>query len=1058
MDTIAKKYRILKSLGQGAMGEVFLVLPPRGDPVALKLLKTLDEKAGKNASEQFENEFKVLKRLSHPNIGRIYDYGYDETSNKVFFTMPWLKGTDIYAATKDLPFEQCEEYFVQTLRALNTLHQKNLFHCDLKPGNIYVEDGKALLIDFGLAGYFGDFIVGTPTYLAPEIYQGTHHNVLSDLYATGVIFYNCLTRTQPFSGKTLQEVFDRHRTLTPPPIHEINKKVPKYFADIVATLLNKKAEERFPSAAAVIEEIAAFSKKKYSVETDETLLSYLPTQSEMIGNKEAMLDVQTALADFLSKESGKPYHVLFLHGRKNVGKARVANRIVNELQLAKTSVERALPPFQSGDRDILMEAKAVVIENVDTYTRTQDDRNNLQEFATLIEQKIVAPETTQFLMVATSQEEGDFADLRKLFPEEATKIWSIALAPYTKEETREFLIGIIGQSEIPQTFVDQFYRNTEGLPDVASELIQSMIEKGLLFDKSGRWNEDLLAELDKALDSIEVSESLEQEFERAYASFNEREETLVSWLSLCPHGLTTEQLVELTGLTAIESTFHDLSKRNILRREGRHVSLSRKIFQDFVRQNLPDKEVRRRHTRLALPKTGLTPKWAMYHLSLGDNAGLVVRAAEKLAQLQERDGERERAVETYERLLKEHASQAVGKRLDWVIECSSLLIWLDRFQEAIELLGAMEKELQQTKAPVEFERFLVFIEKKGLALLHRHEFDRARVYFKNGMRSAEKDAAHLVHMLRFQNDLAEIELHTGNFDRAIELFKETRELAQGLSTEQLQKLTNNDLGHVYLQREEHDKSLAILAEDMRNFSGMANKEPLARVLYSYAHVLSSGKDYDKAILAFEECIRLCKKGHFRPLLLRTYNGLGNLYGHMQNNAEALKNYQKALDLSVRLGDTTSKAALLFNQAYIYRSEKNFALALRRYLLAIQVLENKEKRLAYDNGLLSRCYNGLAILSVQENNTMKALSYLLERMKLAPQLQSEERFNLKYDLTEMYMQTRLKEQFLRELGELKLMAETPAQNEKIAKLEQEWRSVDNFDVQEFTGRIEIRPEA
>ena len=69
-EVIAKKFRILKTLGQGAMGEVFLVLPPRGDPVALKLLKTME--GGKNdaAIEQFENEFKVLKKLSHPNIAQ----------------------------------------------------------------------------------------------------------------------------------------------------------------------------------------------------------------------------------------------------------------------------------------------------------------------------------------------------------------------------------------------------------------------------------------------------------------------------------------------------------------------------------------------------------------------------------------------------------------------------------------------------------------------------------------------------------------------------------------------------------------------------------------------------------------------------------------------------------------------------------------------------------------------------------------------------------------------------------------------------------------------------
>ena len=238
MELIAKKYRVLKSLGQGAMGEVFLVLPPRGEPVALKLLKTFDSAGaaggGQSAVQQFENEFKVLKKLSHPNIGKIGDYGYEEEQKKVFFTSPWLKGSDLYAATKELSFEKCEDYFVQVLRAMNYLHQKGIIHCDLKPGNIFVEDSTVLLIDFGLAGYWGESIVGTPTYLAPEVYRGEHHNRTSDLYAIGVIFYNCLTRTQPFSGSSLQEVYDRHRTYTPPPISQLNPQAPKYFSDIVA--------------------------------------------------------------------------------------------------------------------------------------------------------------------------------------------------------------------------------------------------------------------------------------------------------------------------------------------------------------------------------------------------------------------------------------------------------------------------------------------------------------------------------------------------------------------------------------------------------------------------------------------------------------------------------------------------------------------------------------------------------------------------------------------------------------------------------------------------------
>ena len=383
MELIAKKYRVLKSLGQGAMGEVFLVLPPRGEPVALKLLKTFDSAGaaggGQSAVQQFENEFKVLKKLSHPNIGKIGDYGYEEEQKKVFFTSPWLKGSDLYAATKELSFEKCEDYFVQVLRAMNYLHQKGIIHCDLKPGNIFVEDSTVLLIDFGLAGYWGESIVGTPTYLAPEVYRGEHHNRTSDLYAIGVIFYNCLTRTQPFSGSSLQEVYDRHRTYTPPPISQLNPQAPKYFSDIVATLLSKKPEERYPSASAVIEEIAAYSRTKYSVETAETLLSYLPTTSELIGRKEIQWRIESVVKGYLARQKGTPYFGIFIYGDRGLGKTKFVGQIKNELQLEKVVVEEVMLPLTEPDRNVLWGAHAVILEDMENYLADPKGRNNLGE-------------------------------------------------------------------------------------------------------------------------------------------------------------------------------------------------------------------------------------------------------------------------------------------------------------------------------------------------------------------------------------------------------------------------------------------------------------------------------------------------------------------------------------------------------------------------------------------------------------------------------------------------------------------------------------------------------
>lgn len=1056
MEIVANKYRVLKTLGTGAMGEVFLVMPPRGDPVALKLLKTLEGSSNALAIEQFENEFKVLKKLSHPNIGKIFDYGFDEECQKVFFTMPWLKGTDIFKATENLSFEECEEVFVQTLRALNYLHQKNLYHCDLKPGNIYIENRQAVLLDFGLAGYFGENIVGTPTYLAPEIYRGAKHNVQSDLYAAGVIFYNCLSRMQPFSGKNLQEVYDRHRSFVPPPLSEICDKVPKYFSDIVAMLLNKKPEERFPSAAAVIEEIAAFSKKKYSVETDETLLSYLPTQSDLVGMQDTINAVEQAISLFISKETTKTFHTIVLIGQRGVGKSKVAAKIRNDLQIAKVAVEDVIPPLSEHDRSVLLSSKALIIENITSYIGEKNGEKLVGEIIEILEEKIVAAVISRLMVVLTCENEKEVDKILKLFPAEDSQVSMIEMHPYTKEETRDFLSHIIGQKEIPQTFVEQFYRNTEGLAGVGLQLIESMIQEGVLFDKSGRWNEDLLSNLEKAFEKLQISGSMELQFERLYEDLTDQQEEIVNWMAVCPHALSTNVLQKLTGFENIVALLDEMLKAHIIREENNHFTLYRNVFQNFVRTTLPDKDVLRRHTKLALPATGLEKKQAIYHLSKSSDRNLAARAKAKMAEFYIADGDRNKALEMYESLICEYRDWPIKERLRWHIEAVTLLIWLDRFREAEELSSLIETEIVRTKPKVEPSEFLTLLEKKGLALLHLEKVEESIKYFNNGLKHAEKFDTCRVQKLRFENNLAQIEVVKGHPENAISIFEKSRQESLSLERNNLQQITNNDLGHVHLQMRNYNLAIRDLTQDIRTFSGMRNREPLARALYSYAGALRALNDIDRAIAAYNECVTLCKEGHYFPLLLRVYNGLGNLYLSIPKHEEALKCYQKGIEIALRLQADTLKAALLINQGRIYHQTQNGAMATRRFLMARQVLEAKTPKLAYDDLLLSKCYNELAVIAHDERNTMKALSYQLERMKLVDNSDTlrPEKFSVKIDLAELYLENRLREQFLREIEELPLLAQTDEERKRIADLRAKWEEIAANADQDSTANLGV----
>lgn len=1055
IEIIANKYRVLKVLGTGAMGEVFLVMPPKGDPVALKLIRTLDTKANSEAVDQFENEFRTLKRLAHPNIGQIYDYGYDETLQKVFFTLPWLKGTDIFEATKSVDYDTAEDLFVQALRALHYLHQKNLIHCDLKPGNIYVESGKVLLIDFGLAGYWGENIVGTPTYLAPEVFRGTHHNVRSDLYAMGVIMYNCLTRNQPFSGSSLQEVFNRHRSFTPPPLHELNPNIPKYMSDIVLTLLNKKPEERFQSAADVIAEIDAYSKNSYSIETTDTLMSYLPTESDIVtGHQEAIEDIQVAIREFKNETNNTPYHIICIHGPKNVGKNKIVAHARNGLQLSKTTVENILPPLSDQDKQILLGSKAIIFENIDSYYISGAERLNLKQVIDITEQKILSTTTSKFMLILSATQEKEFDSFVKLFPEEESQLTKIKLKPYTKQETEEFLKKITGQPEIPAQFVDQFYRNTEGMAGIAVDLIQSMISKGLLFEKSGKWSEDLLTELERAFEGLEFSETLEQEFEKQYNSLTGDEEDIVNWLALCPHPLHFNQLYKLTQLEGIDRILDIMIQKNLLKDDDRNYTLYRTVFKNFIEENLSKQEKMRRHTLLALPKIGLDKKWALHHLSYGDNKDYQVKALEKLIQIHKADGDRENALECCLRLIRNFPDQDFNSKLDWHIEASTLMVWLDQYQQAIELITSFEKMVQQSVPQIDHNKFLTLLEKKGIALMHLHKLDKAKLYFEKGLSLSTKFNDAIVERIRFENNLAELEFLQGHNEEAIRIFTEARQKCRTLTTEQLLKITNNDLGHVHLHLKNYEKSKTNLIEDIKILSNLKFREPLARALYSLGDVLRLTGETEHCIKVLKECMQICKDQHIYPLLLRTYNSLGNIYLATGDNDEALKLYQRALDLTIRLQEQTSKAALLYNQGFIYIKQNNLALATRKFLMAKNILENKSsKLLGYEEMLLSRCLADLSSISFEGKNHLKALSFQLERLKYiesSDSIPKTEKFSARCKLAELYLEARLMDQFESEVKTLRSLAETDDEKQQILKLTERLEQIQNLKEQDSTG--------
>src|SRR6201993_2561477 len=214
---VAGRYRIIALLGKGGMGEVYraddLTL---GQAVAMKFLPE-EATTHEGMLERFKNEVRIARRISHPNVCRVYDVG--DVDGATFFTMEYVDGEDLASLLRRigrLPPDKAVEIARQICAGLAAAHAKGVLHRDLKPANIMLDGrGQVVVTDFGLAA-LADEIPGeeirngTPAYMAPEQLAGREVTALSDIYSLGLVLYEVFTGKRAFEASTLADLVRLH--------------------------------------------------------------------------------------------------------------------------------------------------------------------------------------------------------------------------------------------------------------------------------------------------------------------------------------------------------------------------------------------------------------------------------------------------------------------------------------------------------------------------------------------------------------------------------------------------------------------------------------------------------------------------------------------------------------------------------------------------------------------------------------------------------------------------------------------------------------------------------
>ncbi len=939
MEKIDNRYEIIRVLGSGLSGEVLGVRDEDGEK-ALKTLKRVQMNVSREeALQNFKNEFSILSELNHPNIARIFDYGYDQRIQKYYFTTELIEGSDFYQATEKASFDEIEDLVVQILRALNYLHSRHIYHLDIKPQNILVteRDGKkiAKLIDFGLAGFSSPRKkVGTPAYMAPEVIMGGQMDGRTDLYSFGVLLYKTLTRDNPFASKDVNETLNRQRSLMPKAPSEVREGVPLFWDRILARILEKLPSDRYPQASSVIRDINFLANRNYEVETIDTRLSYLPEKGNLVGRRKQM-EIYKGLFDMTFTSSEEQSLLVVIEGRKGCGKTRFLSECKYHSQL------RDIPVF-----------------SWKSFKDMGDKVPAAPWCLTIDEGDVVGADQVNRIL----QEQANARVIILWALERAPTGWShceiISLKNFTQDELTDYVVMVTGLTNPPQNLVREIFGRTEGNPLFVTELIKTMLENNLLLDSSGRWASATFDAIEINFEKIQVPKTLSGLMHRRFETLPENEKKILKWMSVFGRSLSLELLKDLTGLEQPQSALLGLTREDLIERTDRehHYYFSNVMMSDVVYSGIEADERAQMHGKAAAIVKDDPAMKLEYLRHVGkthDDAKAVealmsltemLSAAEKHSEAMEViEGAWERSQNLPEET-REHLqtmlAETTAKGRDYKKAVIHYQLLSERFENATDEIGVGKR--------------VEICEKLGDLYIKLNQYDRGLELFDKALQDIDRVPGGKVRRLLIENHRANAFMKNGKLDLAEEIFRKSRTVWETeLSEAEKKKVTNNWLVDILVMRGRYKEALLQLQNDAAYFESIDNQYLRARCFFQEGEcyhrqaIDAEGPEReairDLSIASFESSLKITREIDAYDLMMRAYNSLGNLYFHDHEYDLAAEIYQKSLAVARKADERIVIAIIANNLGNIFNIQKKWRDAHAYFVYGINTIESIERK-------------------------------------------------------------------------------------------------------------------
>jgi tetratricopeptide (TPR) repeat protein/tRNA A-37 threonylcarbamoyl transferase component Bud32 len=681
---IGTRYQVDALLGRGGNANVYKVTDEVNHRhLALKqLILPESDVEREQRVHLFEREFLILAQLSHPGVGRVYDYGSDGTAP--FYTMELLDGGDLRERSP-LPWREACILLAGVCSSLALIHSRRLVHRDVSPGNIRcTQDGQAKLIDFGAMAPMGEAgtIVGTPAFAAPEVLSGVALDGRADLFSFGAALYFALTGQPPYPARNFSQLASLWKSPVPTP-SSITPGIPDALDALVMSLLCLERAMRPRNAFEVLQHLSSIAAVEF-VEPISVSRAYLSTPG-VVGRGEVLRSLRMQAA---AAAAGRGRTVL-ISGPSGVGRSRALDSALIEARvlgmtvlwaragaargepfgvaqaLAEQVLERLPQPALASarasgtfatlfspavDAPSGMSGRAGLVKLADSSVPPQqrqtalvdwllhlggerplaiavDDATEADEPSATLLAVLASHARAHRLLVLVTAETGALWKAPDALAVLASHSSQIELPPLTRAETEELLGSLFGDVQNLQPIADSIHRLSLGRPRACLDLARHLVDQGVVTYESGAWT------LPNRLDPRDLPTSAEEATRASIA----RLQPLARWLAeaqvLANDAFDRDDYRRLRpdlDATSIDRAVSELVSNQILVAEDRLYSLAHRGLSATLTAGLGQGERQACHRALAAVYERTAPIAFVRHLLAG---GEVSRGLDRLADV-----------------------------------------------------------------------------------------------------------------------------------------------------------------------------------------------------------------------------------------------------------------------------------------------------------------------------------------------------------------------------------------------------------------------------------------